>query len=101
MRKKRRRLPPVRPGAILREELDALELSGNALALAIRVPANRVTDIIAEKRAITVETALRLGRYFGTTAQFWLNLQTAYDLEVAELDMLPLIEREVIPHKAA
>ena len=66
---------PVHPGQVLREELDTLGLSANALAKAIGVPANRVTAILNAERGITADTALRLGRHFGTTAQFWLNLQ--------------------------
>ncbi len=78
------------PGEVLREEFMApLALSANALARALHVPPNRITAIIAPKnrRAVTPDTALRLARYFGTTAQFWLNLQRAYDLSVAEIDL--------------
>ena len=75
---------PVHPGQVLREELDALGLSANALAKAIGVPANRVTAILNAERGITADTALRLGRYFGTTAQFWLNLQQTWQIRLAE-----------------
>lgn len=75
---------PVHPGNALRLELDARDMSANALALALRVPSGRITDILNGKRAVTPETALRLGRYFGTGAELWLNLQTAFDLAVAE-----------------
>ena len=81
------RMRPVHPGEILREEfLDPLRMSANALAQVLHVPTNRLTSIIAGKRAVTADTALRLGRAFGTTPQFWLNLQQAYDLRRAEMD---------------
>jgi addiction module HigA family antidote len=76
-------LPPTHPGEILRDELAELGLSASALALALDVPANRITSIIAGKRAVTADTALRLGRFFGTSAKFWLNLQDLYDLKRA------------------
>ena len=101
MARKARRLPPVHPGKILAEELDALDMSANALALALRIPANRITGILSGKRGITVDTALRLARYFGNSAQFWLNLQTAYELEMAQQTALPTIKREVLPRRAA
>ena len=75
---------PVHPGIVLREELDDIGLSANALAKAIGVPANRVTAILNRERGITADTALRLGRYFDTTAQFWLNLQQAWQIRRAE-----------------
>ena len=75
---------PVHPSQVLREELDALGLSANALAKAICVPANRVTAILNAERGITADTALRLGRYFGTTAQFWLILQQTWQIRLAE-----------------
>ena len=73
---------PVHPGLVLREELDDVGLSANALAKAIGVPANRVTAILNGQRRITADTALRLGRYFDTTAQFWLNLEQAWQMNV-------------------
>jgi addiction module HigA family antidote len=79
----------------LADELAARNLTANALALKLRVPANRLTDIIRGKRAISAETALRLGRYFGTGAQFWMNLQTGYDLAVARREFGDTITREV------
>ena len=95
-------LPPIHSGEILREEfLIPLAITANALALALKVPASRINEIVLERRAITPDTALRLGRYFGTTADFWLNLQTAYDLRVAKQQRLPAIEREVFPREAA
>jgi antitoxin HigA-1 len=78
---------PVSPGEILREQLEELDMSANALATALHVPANRITGILNETRTLTPETALRFERFFaGTTAQFWLNLQTNYDLRKAELE---------------
>ena len=72
------------PGAILREEfLSPLAMSARALAGAIRVPPNRVSEILKEERSVTADTAIRLGRFFGTTSEFWLNLQQAYDLSRA------------------
>jgi addiction module HigA family antidote len=88
-------LPPVHPGEILAEELAARAMSAHALALRIRVPANRVSEIIGGRRRVTAETALRLGRYFGTGAQLWMDLQSAYDLAVAREKYGPSIEREV------
>lgn len=91
------------PGEVLREELmKPLRLSANALALALRVPATRIGAIIREHgpRAVTADTALRLARYFGTTPQFWLNLQTAYHLSRAEMTAGPAIERDVHPRAA-
>lgn len=78
---------PIHPGEILREEyLVPLDMSANALAQAIGVPANRISAIVAGERGVTADTALRLARAFGTTPTFWLNLQQAYELRLAELD---------------
>ena len=78
---------PVHPGEILREDfLKPMALSANALAKHLHVPASRINDIVLERRGITADTALRLSRFFGGDAQSWLNLQTAYDLRVAEMD---------------
>ena len=91
----------VHPGEVLREEyLKPLGLSANALAKALRVPASRVNDIVLERRGVTVDTALRLVRYFGGDVQSWLNLQTAYDLKVAERTTAATIAREVDPKAA-
>ena len=98
---KRRKMPPIHPGSLLKDELDELGVSLNELSRAIRVPMNRVSAIVNGKRSITVDTALRLARYFGTSPQMWLNLQLAYDLEVAGADLQPRIEREVLPRSAA
>ncbi|HEY5379810.1 MAG TPA: HigA family addiction module antitoxin [Pseudolabrys sp.] len=88
-------LAPVHPGETLGEEIAARKLSANALALKLRIPANRITEIVAGKRGISAETALRLGRYFGTGAQFWMNLQARYDLALAEQKLGAIIAREV------
>ncbi|MBI5523480.1 MAG: HigA family addiction module antidote protein [Desulfarculus sp.] len=83
---------PIHPGEILGEELAELSLSATQLARAIHVPANRVSQILAGKRAISADTALRLGRWFGTGPQLWLNLQKAYQLDLATLQAGPDIE---------
>jgi antitoxin HigA-1 len=75
---------PIHPGEHLAEELAVLNMSAAALARQIKVPTNRITEILNGQRGITGDTALRLARYFGTSGQFWLNLQTLYDLRVAE-----------------
>ena len=89
------RMPPVHPGEILKEELAELELSANDFAKALAVPTNRVTAILNGDRRISADTALRLAHYFGASAQFWLNLQTAYDLAVAEREHGEEIRRSV------
>src|SRR5438477_2421633 len=82
-------LPLITPGEFLSEEfLEPLGLSANALALALRVPANRIQAIVNGQRGITVDTALRLGRYFGTTPEFWINLQSVYELDKARREKL-------------
>lgn len=84
------------PGEMLREEfLKPLNLSANALSLALRVPATRIGDIVNERRAVSADTALRLARYFGTTAEFWMNLQAAYDLSKTEAEAGEGIARDV------
>jgi addiction module HigA family antidote len=89
-------LPPVTPGEILAEEfMKPLGLSANALAVALRVPATRIQAIVNGARAITAETALRLSRYFGNSAEFWLNLQKHYELDVATRASLAEIEAQV------
>ncbi len=90
-------LPPSHPGETLADELAARGLTANALALKLRVPANRISDIVRGRRSLTAETALRLGRYFGTGAKFWIDLQAAYDLAVAERDLGAAVEREIDP----
>ncbi len=86
---------PIHPGRILRRELKARKLSANALSRALRVPSGRIVDILNGKRRISAETALRLGRYFGNDALFWLNLQAQYDLAVAMRDIGERVAREV------
>jgi addiction module HigA family antidote len=77
-------VPPLHPGEMLREEfLVPMRLSANALALALRVPATRISEIVNERRGVTADTALRLARYFHMTPEFWMNLQSQYDLETA------------------
>lgn len=93
-------LPPIHPGEILRDELDALDLSANALARALDVPTNRVTEILNGARGISADTALRLACYFGTSARFWMNLQASYDLAVTEQDRGEAIAARVRPHAA-
>ena len=95
-----RRLPTVHPGEILREEfMKPMNLSVYALANAIKVPRSRANDIVRGRRAITTDTALRLGRYFGTTSAFWVNLQARHDLDVADRDLRKKIERKVEPRE--
>jgi addiction module HigA family antidote len=88
---------PVHPGRILKDEIEARGLSANALALALRTPSGRITDILNAKRGVSPETALRLVRYFGASAWFWLNLQTAFELAVAEAELGERIASEVMP----
>lgn len=92
---------PVHPGRILKREIAARSLSANRLAISLRLPANRITEILNGRRGISPDTALRLGRYFGNSARFWLNLQTAFDLAVAERDLGVRVANEVEPHAAA
>jgi antitoxin HigA-1 len=91
-------IPETTPGDILRAEfLEPLGMSANALSLALRVPAPRINDIVRGKRAISSETALRLAKYFGNSAHFWLNLQIEYDLRVAVAESGAQIERDIEP----
>jgi antitoxin HigA-1 len=95
-----KKLKPVHPGEVLSEDfMKPYGLSMNKLALDLRVPVTRIADIVAERRGITADTALRLARYFKTTPQFWLNLQTKYDLEITEDEKLAQIERDVRPRE--
>lgn len=92
------KLPPIHPGEILREDyMKPRGLTAHRLAMALHVPATRIAEIVHERRSITADTAVRLGRYFKTTPRFWLNLQTAFDLEVIEDGTLAQIEIEVKP----
>ena len=99
--KKIHKLPLVHPGDCLRSVFENAGLSANAVALALRVPANRLTEILNGRRAITADTAMRLGRYFGTSAQMWMNLQARYDLEAAEAKLAERIDLEVQPMQGA
>src|SRR6476659_10609866 len=85
--------PAIHPGEILADELEELAVSPTELARQIRVPANRITQIVQGKRAVTSDTALRLGHWFGTSAQFWLNLQSAHDIRVAAAEVGGEIKR--------
>jgi addiction module HigA family antidote len=92
---------PVHPGEILREDyLNPLHMSVNALAKALNVPTPRINEIVRERRGVTADTAMRLARYFGGDARSWLNLQTAYDLRVAEIENAKRIAREIVPAAA-
>ena len=93
--------PVSHPGRLLKRELTARKLSGNRLSLDIGVPSGRITDILNARRSITADTAVRLGRYFGNSAQFWLELQGQYDIGVVEREKGAEIARRVRPVDAA
>jgi addiction module HigA family antidote len=94
----RKKIKPVHPGEILREEfMLPLKLSMNRMAMDLRVPVTRIADIVHERRGITADTALRFARYFNNAAVFWMNLQTRYDLEVAEDEIAVKVARDVQP----
>jgi addiction module HigA family antidote len=94
------KIKPPHPGDILREDyLKPLNMTPNALSLAIRVPASRIGEIVNGKRSITAPTAMRLTRYFGTSARFWMNLQSYYDLAIAEDEQAADVERDVQPRE--
>lgn len=95
------RLAPVHPGSILDEALQDLGLSMNQLAKALCIPSNRISAIVAGQRSVTGETALRLARYFKTSPEYWLNMQTRYDLETARDEFEAKIAAEVRPRTAA
>jgi addiction module HigA family antidote len=93
-----KKLKPVHPGEILREEfMVPLGLSMNRMAMDLRVPVTRIADIVNQRRGITADTALRFARYFRNSAAFWMNLQTRYDLEVAEEEIAAIVDRDVRP----
>lgn len=92
--------PPPHPGEMLKDELEARGLRSHALALALRLAASRISQIVRGQRSITPETALRLGRYFGGSAGIWLRLQVAYDLSRAEAEFADRIAAEVAPAAA-
>ena len=88
-------MKPIHPGRILKREMVTRELSANKLALSLRVPSGRITQILNGKRGISAETALRLSRYFGNSARFWMNLQSRYDLTTAEREIGSKVTAEV------
>lgn len=94
------KMPPVHPGELLREDLEALDLSARGLADAIAVPPNRIAAILRGERSITADTALRLAAFFGTSAEVWVNLQKTYDLKIAEIEHGAAI-RAAVKHRAA
>ena len=93
--------PAVYPGRLLRRELEARKLSANRLALDLGVPSGRITDILNSRRSITADTALRLALYFGTSAQFWLDLQSQHDIAIVQRERGAEIKRRVHPADAA
>ena len=93
--------PVIHPGRLLRREMAARRLSANRLSLDIGVPSGRITDVLNGRRAITADTAVRLGRYFGNRAQFWLDLQSQYDIGVVEREKGAEIAKRVRPADAA
>jgi addiction module HigA family antidote len=96
-----KKLPPIHPGEILLEEfLKPLDMSMNYLAIELRVPASRINAIVEGERSISADTALRLGRYFGMSPEFWINLQATYDLRLARRELEEQIER-IIPRRSA
>ena len=92
---------PIHPGEILKDELAGIDMSANAFAQALHVPANRITAILNGNRSITADRALRISRFFGTTPEFWLNLRTAYDPKVGRQAVGDKIELHVTPMKWA
>jgi addiction module HigA family antidote len=93
--------PAVHPGRLLKRELNSRKLSANRLALDLGVPSGRITDILNARRSITADTAVRLGRYFGNSPQFWLDLQSQYDIALIEREKGADISRRVRPADAA
>ena len=94
------KITPTHPGEVLLEDfLKPLNMSANALAMELRVPASRISEITKAQRSVTAETALRLARYFGTTPEFWMRLQGKYDLAIAEDEKSAQIKRDVRPRE--
>jgi antitoxin HigA-1 len=93
------KLTPIHPGRLLAEDMADMGISVNRLARDTRMPLSRASDLVNGKRAITAETALRLARFFGTSPEYWLNLQTKYDLDIARQRMAGAVEREVLPFR--
>src|SRR5665213_2697775 len=98
---KNKSIPAAHPGRLLKRELTARKLSANRLSLDIGVPSGRITDILNARRSITADTAVRLGRYFGNNAQFWLDLQSQYDIALVEREKGGEITKRVRPADAA
>jgi antitoxin HigA-1 len=94
------KLPPIHPGEILRDELEELRLSADAMAHALDVPPKRIAEILSGSQALSADMALRLARWFGTSARFWMNLQLSYDLAVAERERGESIAERVRPRAA-
>ena len=102
MKKEAKYRAPVHPGVILKKDLlDPYEMSANKLAQELHVPANRLSQIISGKRGISPDTSLRLSRYFGFSAEYWLNMQAQYDLEIIRRQSLRQIEKQIKPREAA
>jgi addiction module HigA family antidote len=100
--RKTKTMPPIHPGEVLAEDfMKPLGVSQYLIAKEMSVPARRINLIVKGRQAITADTALRLGRYFGMEAQFWMNLQARYDLEIAQLTLLKRLDREVTPRAKA
>ena len=97
----RNKMRPIHPGEVLREEfLIPLDMTPHALAVRLRVTPSRINEIAREERPVTVETAVRLARFFNTTPEFWMNLQQAYDLKTLPKPLLKEVERDITPHAA-
>lgn len=95
------KMKPIHPGEILRGELETIEMSANAFAARLFVPTNRITAILNGQRAISADTAIRLARFFGTTPEFWMNLQQDYDLKIALKNSGKKIQHEIAPYDKA
>ena len=94
-------MQPVHPGEILRDELEELDMSAKAFATALHVPGNRISAILKGQRGVTADTALRLSRYLGTSAEFWLNLQKTFELRVVEIEAGKDIAKQISPRSVA
>jgi addiction module HigA family antidote len=101
MPRKAKKLPPIHAGQVLKSVLEDTGITAGALALALRIPANRVTEIVNGRRALSADTALRLARFFGTSAEMWMNLQARFDLETAADSLADRIASEVQPMRKA
>ncbi|MDX2223724.1 MAG: HigA family addiction module antitoxin [Rhodospirillaceae bacterium] len=93
-------LPPIHPGEILKEELEERTLTASALARALGVPVTRITEILNQRRGVSADSALRLAKYFGGDARFWLNLQQSYELKVAEAEIGATALKRIVPAAA-